>query len=235
MNTEVKSLDQAHQWTHDGAEVLILKFVDRDGRSYGGFTWPLTVGAEVAPERWDPTPSCSDGLHGWPWGLGVGDGKEPDWSGTWIVFGCPPEGVVGNLDGLQKCKASHGVVRFVGTWDAATVFVLAGQTALIHKCTSGAASSTGYRGAASSTGYSGAASSTGDSGAAQATGLDSKARSGQFGCVALAWWNDKANRAEMRCREIGCGDGTDGKLKACVWYQLNTAGKFVEIEDAENE
>jgi hypothetical protein len=32
----------------------------------------------------------------------------------------------------------------------------------------------------------------------------------------------------MRCREVGCGDGTDGKLKAGVWYRLNERGEFQE-------
>jgi len=33
----------------------------------------------------------------------------------------------------------------------------------------------------------------------------------------------------MRAAEMGCGDGSDGKLKAKVWYQLDEkSGQFVE-------
>ena len=35
--------------------------------------------------------------------------------------------------------------------------------------------------------------------------------------------------AEMRCREVGCGDGSDGKLKANVWYRVDERGEFVEV------
>jgi hypothetical protein len=51
---------------------------------------------------------------------------------------------------------------------------------------------------------------------------------GKYGCIALQWWNESGLRAEMRCAETGCGDGSDGKLKAEVWYQLNRSGEFVE-------
>jgi len=94
------------------------------------------------------------------------------------------------------------------------------------------AASTGYRSSAASTGYRSSAASTGDVTASTSTGLYSKARAGKFGCLALAWWNDIDCRAEMRCREIGCGDGSDGKLKADTWYQLDEAGSFVEVNES---
>lgn len=74
----------------------------------------------------------------------------------------------------------------------------------------------------------GASSATGDSSAAIVTGLEGKAASGRFGCIALSWWNKEKNRAEMRCAEVGCGDGSDGKLKANTWYTLNALGQFDE-------
>ena len=52
---------------------------------------------------------------------------------------------------------------------------------------------------------------------------------GKYGCIALAWWNEKEKRGEMCCAETGCGDGSDGKLKAKVWYTLDDDGKFVEV------
>jgi len=280
----ITSLDQAHQWTHTGTEVLILKCVSPDGTTYRGFKWPLEVGAEVHPDTWDPSPNCGEGLHGWPWGFGLGDGKDPDWSGKWIVFGSNPADIIGNLESQRKCKAKVGIVRFVGDWNAAMRFILPGQMALVSHIAylsndthttgdSSASSATGYSSASSATGYSSASSATGysspssatgyssasratgdssassatgDSSASSATGYSSassatgdssasvvvglygKARAGKFGCIALAWWNPKENRSEMRCRETGCGDGTDNKLKADTWYLLDEFGAFVE-------
>jgi hypothetical protein len=53
---------------------------------------------------------------------------------------------------------------------------------------------------------------------------------GKYGCIALAWWNKAEDRGEMRCAETGCGDGSDGKLKAEVWYCLDETGVFQEVE-----
>ena len=88
--------------------------------------------------------------------------------------------------------------------------------------------STGDSSASSATGDSSASSATGDSSASTCTGLDSKAMAGKYGCICLGWWNKKENRAEMRCAETGCGDGTDGKLKEKMWYVLDECGCFIE-------
>jgi hypothetical protein len=268
-----------HKWTNGGTEVLIVKCVNKDGTSYDGFRWPLEVGAVVNPEIWDPVARCGNGLHGWPWGLALGDGKDIDWTATWIVFGAAPDDVI-DLGG--KCKARTATVRFVGDWHGAMMFILNGQMAWAADQSCGAASNSGYGGAASNSGacgaasnsgYGGAASNSGDYGAASnsgdygaasnsgacgaasnsgdygaasnsgyggaasstkdctaaiSTGLDSRAMAGRYSCIALAWWNKKENRGEMRCAEIGCGDGSDGKLKAVVWYRLDDAGNFIE-------
>jgi hypothetical protein len=60
--------------------------------------------------------------------------------------------------------------------------------------------------------------------------MGSKVMADKYGCVALKWWDKSKNHAEMRCAEIGCGDGSDGKLKANVWYRLNENGEFVEVD-----
>jgi len=153
------------------------------------------------------------------------------------------------LDG--KLKFRTGVLKFLGTWDKATEFVLSGQMAWVFQAASGAASATGAsgaasatgeRGAASATGWSGAASATGTSGAASATGwsgaasatgessasvvtgIYGKAKAGEFGCIALAWWNPTANRAELRCACTGEGQ----ECQANVWYTLDEkTGTFI--------
>ena len=50
----------------------ILKTVKADGSAYGGFVWPIEVGAEVVAPDWDPTPDCGGGLHGLLNGVGNG-------------------------------------------------------------------------------------------------------------------------------------------------------------------
>ena len=266
------TIDRAHEWTHTGKEVLILKCVEPDGSSFNGFKWPLKVGATVECPDFDPSNKCSGGLHGWPWGIGIGEGITPKWQGRWIVYSPGSGRIVGNLEGGRKCKTEQGVIRFVGNWTDATRFVLAGQMALVFECsrsaTSGqystSATSGGYSTSATSGDYSTSATSgysstsatsgdystsatsgdfstsatsgdfskssaTGAASAAVCAGLNSKAKAAAFGCIALGWYNKSADRREMRCAEIGVGDGSDGKLKADVWYQLDESGSFVEV------
>jgi len=101
----------AHQWTNGAAEVLVLKCVAKGGKAYGDFVWPLTVGAPVEAESWNPKANAAAGCT-LALGMAMGDGKEPDWNAAWLVFGSPPSNVI-DLGG--KCKAKSGIVRFVGT------------------------------------------------------------------------------------------------------------------------
>lgn len=152
------NLVSPHQWTDGGTEVLILKCCNEDGTTYNGFQWPLTVGATVEPQSWNPEPLCGNGLHGWPWGLGIGGGKEPNWHGTWIVFGAIPADVV---DLGDKVKTRHATVRFVGNWHDALMFLLNGQMRLIAHRASSSAASSGDRSSAASSGDSSSAASSG--------------------------------------------------------------------------
>ena len=330
----------AHQWTHDGSEVLLVKCVAPDGTSYGTFMWPLTVGAIVEAPDWTHDASCGGGLHGWPWGLAVGDGKDPDWTAMWLVFGATPDHVV-DLGG--KGKAKIGTIRYVGDWIGARTFVLAGQVASIchaaltaingaaatgerssvaatgerssvaatgwhssaaatgehssaaatgerssvaatgwrssvaatgwhssaaatGRCSSAAATgghssaaatgpcssaaATGWHSSAAATGWHSSAAATGRCSSAAATGgyssaaatgpcssaavtsINGTVRGGPYGVLALAWQGPHVDRQEMRCARIGIGDGSDGLLKADVWYRLNEVGEFIEKQSA---
>ena len=224
-----------HQWTNGGDEVLVVRFVPKDGKSYGGFQHPVTVGESVTAPDWRPDMKCGGGIHGWPWAIGLGDDKDCDWSALWQVYGVAPKDIVGGGGDLKaKLKFRTGTLKFVGTWDAATAFVLAGQMAWVHHAASGAASATGWRGAASATGVSGAASATGVSGAASATGKDGTAMSvgpegvasaslGNF--IILAEWKIVANQWKRVAMGLAKVDGK--RIKADTAYQLKD-GKFVE-------
>ena len=184
-----------HQWTNGGDDVLVVRFVPKDGKSYGGFQHPVTVGESVTAPDWRPDMECGGGIHGWPWAIGLGDGKDCDWSALWQVYGVAPKDIVGGDGDLKaKLKFRTGTLKFVGTWDAATAFVLAGQMAWVHHAASGAASATGERGAASATGWSGAASATGESGAASATGWRGAASAtGWSGAASATGWSGAAS------------------------------------------
>jgi len=76
----------SHQWTNGGTEVLVLRFVNRDGKSYGDFQHPMKVGEVVTAPDWNTKPDCGGGIHGWPWGLSMGEGKDSEWSALWQVY-----------------------------------------------------------------------------------------------------------------------------------------------------
>lgn len=211
------SVIPSHRWTHTGQEVLIVKCTDAHGVAYNGFKYPDIVGSEVTAPDWQPDNKCGSGLHGWPWGLGIGDGNDPNYQGRWYVVGAKPEEVIGNIEYGTKCKFRSGVVRYVGPWAGALSFILEGRIAYDFQASRGSASNSGDRGSAETT-HAGTA--------AIVTGLYGKARAAEFGCVALAWHNKDTNRIEMRCALTGY---RAGELKPDVWYQLDEdSGNFKE-------
>jgi hypothetical protein len=161
--------------------VLVLRFCAKDGSSGYGFRYPTTVGEAATCPDWDPKPNCGNGLHGWPWGLSMGDGKDPEWDALWQVYSVATADIV-DLKG--KVKFREGLLKFSGDWQGAANYCLPGQIKYIEASASGAASATGWRGAASATGASGAASATGARGAASATGARGAAISnGEYSTV----------------------------------------------------
>src|SRR5258708_2686676 len=100
---------EPHTFTHTVGEFLILRRCAKDGTSKFGFKYPAELGATVeAPTKWwredrrkpgdltlgwDPSPSCGGGLHGWPWGFGLGDGQEYDLDDLWFVIGAKADDV----------------------------------------------------------------------------------------------------------------------------------------------
>ena len=225
-----------HQWTHDGAEVLIVRFCEADGLSSYGFKYPLTPGTTVEAPDWDPKPNCGNGLHGWPWGMNIGDGKDPEWNKTWMVIGANPEDVI-DLGG--KVKFRRGTVRLVGQWYEAGNHVLNGQMAWVHARTKGtperaenemgsasatggssSASATGGRGSASATGGSSSASATGERGSASATGGSSSAS-------ATGWRGSASATGEMGSAsatgEMGSASATGGRGSASATGDCSAA------------
>ena len=103
---ETTDIIPIHQWTHDGEYVLIVKCINRDGTAHNGFVWPES--GPVKPEYWSREADCeSGGLFGWPWGMGIGDGRNPDACAKWIVFRAKPENVI-RIEPGPKVKAVPG-------------------------------------------------------------------------------------------------------------------------------
>ena len=225
-----------HQWTNGGDEVLVVRFASKDGKSYNNFQHPMKVGESVTAPDWVANCKCGGGIHGWPWALGLGEGKACEWSALWQVYGVKPEDIMhGGPDLVGKVKFRTGILRFLGTWDQATNFVLTGQMAWVHQAARGAASATGWSGAASATGESGAASATGVSGAASATGKDGTAialgingrASGSLGnFLVIAEWKVVSGLWKRVAMGIVRVDGK--KIKADTFYSL-IDGKFTEV------
>jgi len=206
------TITPVHRWTHDGDKVLLVKCVGPDGTSYGGFQWPES-GAVKSP-NWSEEATCdTGGLFGWPWGVGIGGGKEPSFSGRWIVFAADPDTVV---DLGDKAKVPRAEVVYYGNWWGALLAIDAGRIAWTEHAASGAASATGWSGAASATGESGAASATGWRGAASATGASGAASAtGASGAASATGWRGAASATGAS--GAASATGASGAASATGW------------------
>jgi hypothetical protein len=102
--------------------MLILKVVDRDMRSYGGFTWPES-GPVEAPD-WSPAAVCGGGLHGWANGEGsyIHTLNRPIVN-RWLVVEVADSDVV-SLEGGTKVKFPRGTVVFCGDKAGAVKYLI---------------------------------------------------------------------------------------------------------------
>jgi len=258
-----------HQWTHIGDKVLVVRQCAHDGSSSHDFIWPKS-GPVTCPD-WEPHNRCGNGLHGWPWGLALGDGSCQNYDWLWLVVAVDPKDVVDVEDAQGKVKFKQGEVIFAGEWWKAMKLTEEGRVAWIHQAAQGqsatsgdsssaatsgyrssaatsgdsssaatsgyrssaatsgdrsSAATSGYSSSAATSGDSSSAASTGDSSVAVCSGIGSRAKAGEYGAIALAWWNEKQRRSEMLCACVV--NGKNGTLKPGVWYRLNARGKFVQ-------
>lgn len=218
----VKDAAPIHQWTHDKSRLWLVKCLNRDGTSglsERPFTWPKDVGAEVMPVVSGPNQGrdseCdTGGLFGWPWGMGVGEGREPDACASWIVFSADPKDVYDCQKG--KAKAVKARVEFYGDMATAMYMTSEGRIAWIQARSQGSASATGE---------SGSASATGEKSTAVACGYAGRVRADKPECAIFAVERDIKNNIIS----AACGiTGRDG-LKPCEWYTCK-AGKLVAEE-----
>jgi len=78
-------------------ELYMIRTVNTDGTSHGGFQWPLEVGAEVIAPDWNPEPVCGGGLHGLLMGEGDAGLMSTSISATVLVCAVRESEVVWEL------------------------------------------------------------------------------------------------------------------------------------------
>ena len=117
-----------------GSPILILKRISSNNTSFGGFKWPTEIGATVECPDWNPESTCGGGLHGWPWGLGLGQGVM--WSiasdDIWLVLSAKSEDTIMYLDGTWKVKAHRATIVARGTFSECWKVIKDGRRQLIE-------------------------------------------------------------------------------------------------------
>ena len=131
---KTKKIIPPHQWVDDEGRVLIVKCVNADMTSYEKFVWPKA--GPVKPTVWKRDTTCdSGGLFGWPWGMFIGDGKDPHADMAWLVFAAKPENVI-DLGGKVKVVPGDdgdcANVIYCGTMAGAMAFTMKGRVALVE-------------------------------------------------------------------------------------------------------
>lgn len=87
---------------------LFLRTTDKDGKAYGGFQWPMEVGAVVSAPDWKPAAKCGNGLHGLLDGLGESSHLDFSIDAIWWIV--EADDAV-DLDGKRKFPSCR-VVAF---------------------------------------------------------------------------------------------------------------------------
>ena len=79
---------------------------------------------------------------------------------------------------------------------------------------------------AATTGYKAHAATTGDGAVAVAVGIESKAKAGAGGVLVLCYRDSGGKLIHIRASKVG-----EYGIKPNIWYALDGAGDFVEVED----
>ena len=219
--------------TDENGYVLIVKCLNRDGTSKNGFIWPKS-GPVNNPHCSRKADCESGGLFGWPWGLGIGDGRDPDACADWLVFRAKPENVIDLAGKVKAVPGDNGElpeVVYFGSQAGAMAFTMSGRVKYIESQSSGSASATGVSGSASATGGRGSASATGESGSASATGESGSASAtGGSGSASATGLSGSASATGERGSASATGKqgcaialGENGRAKGAVGCWLTIA------------
>ena len=199
---------------------LVLRVCAPDMTSRGGFKWP-GVGETVSAPDWEANSECGAGLHGWLYGQGdhscVSYWQQAE--AKWLVLEVRSADII-MLGG--KCKFPRAVVRFVGTKSEAADYIVANEPRAASVDVIGLVRLVGDK-QSTLVGALGTATA-GNYGTATA-GEGGTATAGEGGELRIQQWDTKADRYRTRVGYVG----EDG-IKAETKYQLDDAGKFVEVQ-----
>jgi hypothetical protein len=186
-----------HTYVNSENKVLVLRCSKLDGNSSEGFIYPKS-GLVKAPD-WINNNRCGHGLHGWPWGFGLGQGKEYNFIDfSWQVIAVSPENIVGELEDGNKCKFSEGEVIYFGEFDDAWKLIESGRDSIIiamskdpecKNISSGInskAASSGFYSSAASSGFNSTSASFGDCSSAASSGMYSSVASSGINSTAVS-------------------------------------------------
>jgi hypothetical protein len=189
-----------HEYLVEG-KVLCLKCLNnkRQGmnpKTKEPFQYPES-GIVEAPD-WNEKPECGGGLHGWPYALGIGSGKVPDYKGIWQVHSVDPkDGIVEITEnGGGKVKYRKAEIVYSGDSLGAIMFLHPHRIKYTELSSNGSASNSGYNGSASNSGSNGSASNSGYNGSASNSGnWGSASNSGNWGSASNSGSNGSASNS----------------------------------------
>ena len=207
-----------HQFTIDG-KVLILKRIPASRRGYEGFLYPSGIGTKIVPDGWDPKPRCGGGIHGWPWGFGIGDGSQFDIiHDIWMVLSEVPENVVGAISNGMKCKCKEPEIVLEGSFKDAFAMVAAKWPEIVLGMASDGSGSnlaaSGVGSTLSASGNNSTLAASGDRSVVSASGVGCVASVGRGGAFALAYV-DTNGRNNFLIGQEGI-DGIEANVPYCV-------------------
>jgi hypothetical protein len=206
-----------HTWTDGGDKVLILRRIDANGTSNSQrlvngqsvtrepFRWPDGINVEVQCDDWDPRPVCGGGLHGWAWGMGLGDGADYDIiADRWLVLAADPADVVGELEKGWKCKCRRAIKLYDGPFAGAWAMIRSGQVRCIEAMAKANPAANGQSTVAGDNGKSTVAGYNGQSTVAGYNGQSTVA--GDYGKSTVAGYNGQSTVAGDNGKSTVAGD-----------------------------
>jgi hypothetical protein len=198
-----------------------LRTTDSEGRSYGGFQWPLEVGATVVAPDWMDSADCGNGLHGLENGGGKGTHLSFDADDLWWIVGVPDGVPVFDLNGKHKFLECV-VIAFGDRKSVTDKMRELAPGAAVHGAFvtvgDGGTATAGYRGTATA-GDRGTATA-GDRGTATA-GYRGTATAGNYGIIVIKHWRNGRYR-------LAVGYVGEGGIKPNIAYKLDENGNFQE-------
>jgi len=234
-------------------DAFVIRTTTSDGKAYGGFQWPMTVGTVVECPDWKPIAACGYGFHGNLDGVGDWGLLSGAHDALWWIVGVKRSECI-DLSG--KVKFPRGKIIYIGSINGALCQITkewrrivdeackaatesqakqdfahastAGQEA--HASTAGQeahASTAGLKAHASTAGLKAHASTAGQHSVSSGLGFNNRAKAAKDGAIVLV--NSDRWTGEIfaiRASKVG-----ENGIKPDTWYELSRTGEFQEIAE----